>query len=110
MRHLSAGEVARREVSGAEESERRAGVNFPWRLVSAARVELNSARGSRSGNVAAQDGANARAAKVFGAASFSRARWRSARALPRGKPAVNLPRGRFGASVGDALKAHTFVS
>jgi hypothetical protein len=42
-------------------------------------------------------------AKIFGAAPFSRTHWRSARALPRGKPAINLPRGSFGASVGDAL-------
>jgi hypothetical protein len=61
-------------------------------------VELNSARGSRSGNFAAQDGANVRARQ-----KFSRSRWRSARALPRGKPAVNLPRWRFRASVGDDL-------
>jgi hypothetical protein len=59
---------------------------------------LNSARGSRSGNFAAQDAAKARARQTF-----SRVRWRSARALPRGKPAVNLPRGSFGAAVGDAL-------
>jgi hypothetical protein len=71
----------------------------------ARRVELYSACGSRSANFATQDGANARAGKVFGTAPFSRARWRSARALPRGKPAVNLPRERFGASVGDALSS-----
>jgi hypothetical protein len=46
---------------------------------------------------------SSRAAKVFGAATFFRARWRSAWALPRDKPAVNLPRGSFGAVVGDAL-------
>jgi hypothetical protein len=44
------------------------------------------------------------AAKVSRAAAFFRARWRSARALPCDKQAINLPRGGFGASVGDALR------
>jgi hypothetical protein len=35
------------------------------------------------------------AAKVFPHRSFFRAHW-NARALMRGKPTVNLPRGRFG--------------
>jgi hypothetical protein len=40
---------------------------------------------------------------IFGAATFSCVRWRSTRALPRGKPAVNLPRRSFDAAVEDAL-------
>jgi hypothetical protein len=57
------------------------------------RVVFNRARGNRSGKFTAQDGAKARAAKKFEAAAFSRARWRIARALPRGKPPASFSAG-----------------
>jgi hypothetical protein len=67
------------------------------------RLAFNRARGSWSGKFAAQDGAKARAAKNLVPVAFSRARWRFAQTLSRGKPAVNLPRVTFATPIGDAL-------
>jgi hypothetical protein len=58
-------------------------------------VAFNKARGSRSGNFAAQDGAKTCAANFFDPAAFSCARQRSAQALPHTKPMINLPRDEF---------------
>jgi hypothetical protein len=68
----------------------------------ARRVVLNSARGSRSGNFAAQDGAKARG-KSFRRRGISPRPLKERGALPRSKLADNLPRESFGACVGDAL-------
>jgi hypothetical protein len=74
-------------VGGTEESKRHAGRGGEVSVAVgfARRVVLNRTRGSRSDNFAAQDGAKSRGAKVFDAMVFSRARTRSARALPRDK-------------------------
>jgi hypothetical protein len=75
----------RREVGGAEESERHAGareLSFRGGCF-ARRVVLNRARGSRSDNFAAQDGAKARAWQKFSAPRHFPAPARGARGLSR---------------------------
>jgi hypothetical protein len=106
VRHLVGGEVVWREGErgGRRRSERRASTmgKFSWQLA------FTRARQPERQLCRAGWRKSARAAKNFGPAAFSRARWRSVQALPRGKPAVNLPRGSFGAAV--AAKATPEVS
>jgi hypothetical protein len=87
--------AARSEEGGGGASDTRGMGNFPggW----AARARQSERQVCRTG------WRKSARAKYLVPAAFSRARWRFARALPRGKPAVNLPRASFAAPVRDAL-------